>query len=140
MHEEVVRFGVSMETDLLQRFDERIARQHYPTRSEAIRDLIRRGLVEEEWAAGAQDVIGTVTLVYDHHVRNLTQRLNEFQHRHAGEVIMSSHVHLDRHNCLEVVVVRGPAQRVRDLADHLRAVRGVKHATLSATTTGAGLP
>jgi len=139
MEGRIVRFGVSIEDGLLKRFDERIDRRHYTNRSEAIRDLIRRDLVEEEWDERGGEVIGAVTLVYDHHVRNLTERLNDFQHKHADEIVVSSHVHLDHHNCLEVIVVRGSGERVRDLANHFRSVRGVKHATLSTTTTGARL-
>jgi CopG family nickel-responsive transcriptional regulator len=139
MPDQIARFGVSIESDLLSSFDNLIRRRHYTNRSEAIRDLIRKNLVEEEWETVSGPVIGTVTIVYDHHTPNLTERLNEFQHHHAKEIIFSSHVHLDHHNCLEVLVVRGPGGKIRDLADHLRSVRGVKHATLSMTTTGAQL-
>jgi CopG family transcriptional regulator, nickel-responsive regulator len=139
MSDQISRFGVSIESDLLARFDELIRRRHYTNRSEAIRDLIRHDLVEEEWGAAVSEVIGTVTIVYDHHTPNLTERLNDFEHDHGKEIIFSSHVHLDHHNCLEILVVRGPGGKIRDLTDHLRSVRGVMHATLSMTTTGATL-
>lgn len=139
MTEQIARFGVSIESDLLSRFDDLIRHRHYTNRSEAIRDLIRHDLVEEKWSSAAGEVIGTVTIVYDHHTPNLMERLNEFQHDHSKEIIFSSHVHLDHHNCLEVLVVRGAGAKIRDLADHLRSVRGVMHATLSMTTTGAEL-
>jgi len=138
MSHEIKRFGVSLEADLQQRFDRHMRNHHYTNRSEAIRDLIRRALVEDEWS-GEGDVIGSITLVYDHHVSDLTQRLTAMQHDHVHEIITSMHVHLDHHNCLEVLIVRGPGKRIADLAARMRSERGVKHATLSMTSTGAEL-
>lgn len=133
------RFGVSMEHDLLARFDERTRLAGYPNRSEAIRDVIRDYLVRQQWADGEQEVIGTVTLVYDHHTRLLEDRLTELQHDHHDLIRCSTHVHLDEHNCLEVVVLLGPAAEVRTLAESLMSTRGVKHGELTCTTTGHGL-
>lgn len=133
------RFGVSMEHDLLARFDERTRLAGYPNRSEAIRDVIRDYLVRQQWADGEQEVIGTVTLVYDHHTRLLEDRLTELQHDHHDLIRCSTHVHLDEHNCLEVVVLLGPAAEVRALAENLMSTRGVKHGELTCTTTGHGL-
>ncbi len=137
---ELARFGVSMEDKLLARFDRICERKGYANRSEAIRDLIRDLIVSEEWKdAPASDVVGTLALVYDHHTRELQDKLTEVQHRDHASVVSSLHVHLDHHNCLEVLVLRGHAGRVRKLADRMIATRGVKHGKLITTTTGKGL-
>ncbi len=136
---ELVRFGISMDEQLLDRFDELIARKGYANRSEAIRDLIRNALVEDQWSRGDEETVGTVTLVYDHHVRDLADKLTEHQHDHHDAIISALHVHLDHDHCLEVVVVRGPAERVRRLADELIGTKGVKHGKLVTTTTGRGI-
>jgi CopG family nickel-responsive transcriptional regulator len=133
------RFGVSLDADLLERFDEIIERRHYTNRSEAIRDLIRNTLVDSEWERERGMVVGTVTMVYDHHVPDLTARLTDIQHDHASAIVSAMHVHLDHDNCLEVLVVRGRASQIRDFADRIRSVRGVKHATLAMTSTGKNL-
>ena len=132
----VVRFGVSMEEALLERFDTLIAEKGYGTRSEALRDLIRASLVEEQWEAGAGEVVGTVTLVYDHHASDLAEKLAEHQHSHHHEVVSTLHVHLDAHHCLEVVVLRGDAAGLKRIADGLLGTKGVKHGRFVATTTG----
>jgi len=133
-----VRFGVSLDDGLLQPFDKRISEQGYANRSEAIRDLIRNSLVAHEWGDD-EEVIGTITLVYDHHVRELTDRLTNIQHEYSQEIVSTLHVHLDHNNCLEVLVVRADSHRARSLADALRALRGVKHTTLGMTTCGKSL-
>jgi len=133
------RVGVSIPGALLEVFDKIIRRKGYPSRSEAIRDIIRDYLVEEEWAAGKGEVVGTVTIIYDHHSRELGKRLTDLQHRHHGAIVSSSHVHLDEHNCLEVVIVRAKPAEVRKIADELISARGVKHGKLVATTTGEGM-
>ncbi len=133
------RFGVSMDADLLRRFDQRIRRAGYTNRSEAIRDMVRDYLVREEWRAGKEEVVGTITIVYDHHTPQLSEKLNEIQHAHHGKVRCTTHVHLDERNCLEVIVVAGRSDAVRDIADSLISARGVKHGQLSATTTGSRL-
>lgn len=131
----LVRFGVSLEGSLLEKFDRLIGRRGYATRSEALRDLIRQELVKKEWEED-QDVAGAITFVYDHHHRGLSSRLTDIQHDHQEIIISSQHIHLDHHNCLEIVAVRGRASRVQDLANALRSVKGVRHGTLSMSSTG----
>jgi CopG family nickel-responsive transcriptional regulator len=134
------RFGVSMEKELLGRFDALIAERKYASRSEAIRDLVRKELVSKMWSDPRADVIATVSIVYGHHEHRLADTLAELQHRHHRAIVSSTHVHLDAHNCLEVVIVRGRSRQVRTIADALVATRGVKHGGVVATTTGALLP
>ena len=136
---ETVRFGISMDDKLLESFDRLIERKGYANRSEAIRDLIRAAQVELEWEEDETDAVGTVTLVYNHHVRDLSDKLTEQQHAHHDQIVSALHVHLDAHNCLEVLVVRGKAGEVRRIADELIRVKGVKHGKLVMTTTGEGL-
>jgi CopG family nickel-responsive transcriptional regulator len=136
---ETVRFGISMDEELLESFDRLIERKGYANRSEAIRDLIRAAQVELEWEEGEKESVGTVTLVYNHHVRDLSDKLTEQQHSHHDQIVSALHVHLDAHNCLEVLVVRGKARDVRKIADELIGVKGVKHGKLVMTTTGEGL-
>jgi CopG family nickel-responsive transcriptional regulator len=133
----IERFGVSMGGMLLRQFDRIIRAKGYRSRSEAIRDIVRSYLVGEEWARGRSQVVGTVTIVYDHETRELGEALTHLQHEHAGAVICSTHVHLDRHNCLEVVVLKGRPADVQAIADRLISTRGVKHGQLVCTTTGA---
>ena len=133
---ETIRFGMSIDDQLLEQFDCIIGRKGYVNRSEAIRDLIRSLIVEEQWEAGDEETVGTVTLVYNHHVRDLSDRLIEQQHTHHDRIISALHVHLDPHNCLEVLVVRGKAHEVKQIADELIGVKGVKHGKLVMTTTG----
>lgn len=136
---EVIRFGISADDRLLQRFDALIAEKGYVNRSEAIRDLIRNSLVEDQWARGDEEAVGTVTLVYNHHTRDLADKLTEHQHSHHDAIVSALHVHLDAHHCLEVVVLRGKARDVKRLADELIGTKGVKHGKLVSTTTGEGL-
>lgn len=133
---DLTRFGISIDDRLLKRFDELIADKGYVNRSEAIRDLIRNALVEEAWARGDEETVGTVTLVYDHHTRDLADKLTEQQHSHHEAIVSALHVHLDAHHCLEVVVVKGKARSVKRLADELIGTKGVKHGKLVTTTTG----
>ena len=130
------RFGVSMEEELLTRFDSLIAERKYKSRSEAIRDLIRQEFVKTEWADPDAEVVGTITVVYEHHEHELSNVLAELQHQHHGQIICSTHVHLDAHNCLEVIVIRGKSEDVKDVAYKLISTRGVKHGQLVCTTTG----
>lgn len=130
------RFGVSMEDDLLDRFDELIADRGYTTRSEAIRDLVRAELVNTEWSDPEAEVVGTLTIVYEHHEHELANALAELQHQFHELIVCTTHVHLDAHNCLEVIVVRGRSEAVRHIADTLTSTRGVKHGKLVCTTTG----
>lgn len=136
----IERFGVSIADELLAAFDGLIDRKGYASRSEAIRDLIRDYLTGEAWRTGAGRAVGTVTLVYDHRVGDLQEKLTDIQHQKAQLVISSLHVHLDRHHCLEVLVVRGNARRIRKLADRLIGARGVKHGKLTLVAAGKELP
>jgi CopG family nickel-responsive transcriptional regulator len=135
----LVRFGVSISKQLLTKFDRLIVQKGYNNRSEAIRDLIRNQLVELEWENEDEEVAGTVTLIYDHHVRGLTELLMELQHGYHDLILSTMHLHLDHHNCLEVLAVRGTAQNVRSIAEHLISVKGVKHGKLTITSTGKNL-
>ncbi len=133
------RIGVAIDSDLLEKFDALIEKRGYPTRSEAFRDLIRNELVEQAWESADRQVVGTVTLVYDHHVRQLSDKLIDLQHEHHRRILSTLHVHLDHDHCLEVLVVKGRASQVRRIADALISTKGVKHGRLTLTTTGAEL-
>lgn len=133
------RIGVAIDSDLLEKFDGLIARRGYTNRSEAFRDLIRDELVEKAWESPESRVVGTVTIVYDHHVRLLNEKLTDLQHEFYHHILSTLHVHLDHDNCLEVLVVRGRAAEVRKIADSLISTKGVKHGRLTITTSGAGL-
>ena len=132
---ELVRFGVSLEKSLLERFDVLIRGKQYTNRSEALRDLIREELVQREWREGS-DVAGAITLIYDHHKRDVLSRVTDTQHEFQGVIISTQHIHLDHHNCLEIVAARGKAEEVQKLANALRSIKGVRHATLSMSSTG----
>ena len=136
---DLARIGVAIDSSLLEQFDRLIAERGYPNRSEAFRDLIREDLVEQHWESPDADVVGTVTLVYDHHVRTLSERLTGMQHDYHHNILSTMHVHLDHNNCLEVLVVKGKSAAVRKIADRLISTKGVKHGRLTVTTTGAGL-
>src|SRR5512133_1674061 len=131
-----VRFGISLDEKLLSSFDQLIEEKSYMNRSEAIRDLIRAALVEEKSSSEEAESVGTVTLVYNHHVRDLSEKLTEHQHAYHHQIISALHVHLDAHNCLEVLVVRGQAREVKKIADELIGVKGVKHGKLVMSTSG----
>ncbi|HNV02031.1 MAG TPA: nickel-responsive transcriptional regulator NikR [Vicinamibacterales bacterium] len=134
----LARIGVAIDGGLLRQFDALAARKKYGSRSEAFRDLIRDALVQEQWAAGAGPVVGTITLVYDHRVRLLGERLTGVQHDAHRDILSTLHVHLDHDHCLEVIVVRGRAARVREVADQLISMKGVKHGRLTIASAGAG--
>ena len=133
------RIGVAIDSDLLDKFDRLIESRGYTNRSEAFRDLIRDELVEKSWQDPASNVVGTVTLVYDHHVRLLSEKLTAMQHDFHNQILSTLHVHLDHDHCLEVLVVRGKAAAVKKIADALISTKGVRHGRLTITTTGAGL-
>jgi CopG family nickel-responsive transcriptional regulator len=135
---ELARTGLSIDRELLAKFDVAIAKRNYKNRSEAVRDLIRDHLVGEE-ADSNKVVVGTLTIVYDHHRPNLTEKLVEAQHHAGGSVLAATHVHLDHHNCLEVVIMKGRSKELRHLADHILSLRGVKHGQLVITSTGKDL-
>lgn len=130
------RYTISMDERLLKKFDSHIARKGYANRSEAIRDLIRDSLVAEEWGKASEKVAATVTLVYNHHASDLSDRLTQIQHHHGGLVVASTHVHLDNDNCLEVVILRGKNRAVRSLSEQLIALKGIKHGKVVLTTEG----
>ncbi|WP_243360811.1 nickel-responsive transcriptional regulator NikR [Fundidesulfovibrio terrae] len=134
-----IRFGVSLNSDLLDKFDALCEERSYPNRSEAIRDLIRGVLVEKEQQLGDAEIAGVLTLVYDHHFSDLSQRLVEIQHDEHDVILTSVHVHLDHHNCLEVLILKGPGEAIKRLSDRLISTKGVKHGKLTLTTTGQGL-
>jgi CopG family nickel-responsive transcriptional regulator len=133
------RIGVAIDSGLLDKFDRLIESRGYTNRSEAFRDLIRDELVEESWQDPASNVVGTVTLVYDHHVRLLNEKLTDMQHDFHDHILSTLHVHLDHDHCLEVLVVRGKAAAVKKIADALISTKGVRHGRLTITSTGAGL-
>ncbi len=136
---QTIRFGVSLDSDLLEKFDALCDERCYQTRSEAIRDLIRNMLVEEEWKDEDRELAGTLTLVYDHHKSDLSQKLVDIQHDHHTIIITTMHVHLDHDNCLEVLVLKGRGEEVRLLSQKLVSTKGVKHGKLSLATTGEDL-
>lgn len=135
MASELVRFSVSIERELLSRFMREARRRKLGNRSEAIRGLIRDALVREEWAAD-EEIVGTITIVYDHHRRTLLDRLAAAQHDHHEAVLSTTHVHLDHANCLEIIAVRGNPSDVQRLMGMMKAIKGVKHGTLSMSSAG----
>ncbi len=132
----IFRFGISLDKALIEQFDRLIGRKGYTNRSEAIRDLIRDSLVTEEWESVTTETVGTITLVYSHETRELTDNLTDLQHHYHNSIISSMHIHLDEHNCLEVIIVKGKAKDIKAIADRLIGTRGVKHGKLTVTTTG----
>ena len=135
----VTRVAVSLEPELLEQFDALVADHGYATRSEAVRDLIRAKLVEEKLRQSASASVGAVCLIYDHEQSGLPHKLTHLQHTSHEQIISTLHVHLDAHNCLEILVVRGTGKAVRQIGDRLIATKGVKHGQLVMTTTGKGL-
>jgi len=132
----LTRFGISLDHVLLERFDRLIEKKAYSSRSEAIRDLIRDSLVMQEWESATVETVGTITIVYSHDTRELTDILMDLQHLYFHSIISSMHIHLDEHNCLEVIVVKGKAKDIKAIADRLIGTKGVKHGKLTVTTTG----
>ena len=131
----VERVGVSFEPDLLEKFDTLIRKKGYTNRSEAIRDLVRKSLIESEVEEEQGDIFGTLTIIYDHHVGDVIDRLMHLQHHHLAEILTTTHIHVDEHICLEVMIVKGNVKAVRKLTDNVKAVRGVKHGGLIITKT-----
>lgn len=130
-----IRFTVSLEKELLDEFDEIIDMNKYASRSEAIRDLIRDQLIQDEWASGSE-VIGNITLVYNHHERDISREIVQLQHEYSDEIISTQHIHIDHDNCLEVIIVRGGVQEINELYNLLKSSRGVKQCELVRSTTG----
>ncbi len=134
----LVRFGISLDKELLRKFDQLIRSKQYSNRSEAIRDLIRESLVRKEWQ-GNKEVSGAVTLVYNHHKRELVRKLMDIQHQYHDSIISTQHIHLDGSNCLEIVAVKGKTKEVEELFWKLKSAQGVKHGGFTLTTTGKDL-
>jgi len=134
------RFSVSLPPALLKQLDEMTAEKGYDNRSLAIADMIRAQLVDHREKSDASEIAGTITLVYDHHKMHVQETLTDIQHDHHEVILSTVHVHLDHHNCLEVLIVRGKASVIRKIADELIAAKGVKHGKLTVTTTGKDLP
>mgnify|MGYP005839495053 CR=1 FL=1 len=131
----LARVSLSIEQPLLDKLERLVKRSGYSNRSEYVRDMIRDRLVEAEWGDD-HDVVGTVTLIYDHHAHGLSDRLTHLQHHHHNEVLAATHVHLDEHLCAEMILLRGRAKHLRALADQIRQQKGVLHAELSMSSTG----
>lgn len=137
---EIIRFGVSLDTQLLEKFDALNSEKGYKNRSEAIRDLIRNELVEQEWTGDENgETVGVFSLVYDHHRNEISQELNHIQHESLELIVSTTHVHVDFHNCLEVIILRGSSRKIREVTNRLGSTRGVKHGKLIMTSTGSGL-
>ncbi len=131
----IARFGVSLDKGLLEKFDKLIESKSYTNRSEAFRDLIRQELVKKEWQ-DVNEVVGAITLIYDHHKRELVNTLLDIQHEFGSCIVSSQHIHIDHNNCLEILAVKGSPEKIQHLSENLKAVKGVKHSTLSMSTTG----
>ena len=137
MSNELARFSVAMPEDLLVRFDGFVARRGLAkNRSEVVRDLVREALIAEEAELPGTEVMGTLTIVFNHHSHDVQEKLHHVQHAHYTEVVSTTHVHLDEDNCLEVIILRGEATDVRDIADVILGTKGVKNGGLVVTTTG----
>lgn len=134
----LIRFGVSLEEDLLNNFDRHIKRNKYTNRSEAIRDLIRSELIKEEWTEN-KEVTGAITVVYDHHARDLVNKVLDIQHDHYGCILSTQHIHLDHHHCFEIIVTKGKATEIEDLYMKLKSLKSVKHAGFLMATKGKDL-
>ena len=135
MTEKIKRFGVSIEPDLLKKFDKMIKKEGYTNRSEAIRDLIRKNLIKEKSMDPDSEAIGTLTMIYDHHAGNLTNKLLEIQHDHHNNILTTTHIHVDHYNCLEVLVLKGKIRNIKNLADSIKSLKGIKHGELVITET-----
>jgi len=134
--ENLKRFGVSIEPELLKKFDSYINACSYKNRSEALRDLIRKELVDDEWSKSNEEVAGAIVMVYDHHRHDVVDKLLDVQHEQNSLIISSQHIHLDHNNCLEIVVVKGQINKINNLASRLKSIKGVKHASLTKSTLG----
>ncbi len=130
------RFSYTAEKELSDRFERLIKRIGYPSRSEAIQDLMREFIIKEKWRAGNEMATGVMSIVYDHDARLLADKLIDIQHRRMANVVSSMHVHLDRRNCLEIIVLKGRAGKLKKIADEIRTLKSVKHANLLITGVG----
>ena len=135
---EVFRFGISLPKDLIDKFDKLIKERNYTNRSKAFGDLIRQELVKKEWDQN-KEIAGAIVLIYDHHRRELVNKLTDIQHQYQKLIISTQHIHLDHDNCLEIIAVKGTSKEAQKLSDTLISVKGVKHGTLSMSSTGKGI-
>ncbi len=139
MEKKTVRFGVSIEEDLLEKFDSHIGDKNYINRSEALRDLIRKSLMEEKVENPHAHVFGSLTIIYNHHHGDISDRLNSLQHDFFGNIVSTTHIHLDEHNCLEVLILKGTSGLVRELSDSILSLKHVKHGQLVIASTESDL-
>ena len=133
MTEKITRFGVSIEPELLKKFDRIIKKRGYYSRSEAIRDIIRENILKVDTSDPNSEAIGTLTMMYDHHEGTLTNKLLDMQHDHHNEILSTTHIHIDHHNCLEVLILKGKTGKIQKLADKSKALKGIKHGELVIT-------
>jgi len=131
--ENVIRFGVSIEPELIKKFDKIIKKEGYTNRSEAIRDMIRKNLIHDKIQDPGAEVIGTLTIIYDHHIGNLTNKLLEVQHKNHKEILTTTHIHIDHQNCLEILVLKGKIKHIQKLSDNIISIKGIKHGELVIT-------
>ncbi|MCM8758142.1 MAG: nickel-responsive transcriptional regulator NikR [Candidatus Omnitrophica bacterium] len=136
--EKLIRFGVSLPEGLLKKFDRLIKEKNYTSRSKAIADLIREELIKKQWQQD-KEIAGAVVLVYNHHKRELVDKLIDIQHNFQKIIISNQHIHIDKDNCLEIIAIKGRSQQAQKLNDILKATKGIKHATLSMSSTGKGI-
>ena len=129
--DETIRFSVSLPKALLEELDQRVVNKGYASRSELVRDLIRERIVEETWERGDEEVAGVLTIVYDHHQRELTQHILDIQHRQYVHIVATTHVHMDHHNCLETIIIRGKPAEIERLSLEIGGLRGVRFAELT---------
>ena len=132
----VERFSISMDKNLLEVFDQLIEDKRYSSRSEAIRDLVRKEIVSKEWASADSEVAATITIIYDHHENELSAMLPHVQHDFFGSILCTTHVHLDHHNCMEVIILKGKSSDIKELSDRIFALKGVKHGQITHTLPG----
>ena len=130
-HERVTRFSVSLPDSLLAELDRRVIRRGYASRSEFVRDLIRERMVEDKWKTDAEQVVGVLTISYDHHQRGLLQKIVDLHHSQYVNILCTTHVHLDRHNCLETIIIKGRPQEIERIAVKSAGLRGVRFAKLT---------
>ena len=135
---EIFRFGISLPKDLIDKFDKLIRGKKYTNRSKAFGDLIRQELIKKEWLEG-KEIAGAVTLIYGHHKRELLNKITDIQHDFQKIIISTQHIHLDHSNCLEILAIKGNPKEAQKLTDTLKSTKGIKHATLSMSSTGKGI-
>jgi CopG family nickel-responsive transcriptional regulator len=129
--DKTIRFCVSLQETLLEELDKKVINKGYPSRSELVRDLIREKLVDDSWSGGKDEVVGVLTLIYDHHQRELSQKMIELQHQKYVNILCNTHVHIDHHNCLETIIIKGDAQTIENLSIQIGGLKGVKFSKLT---------